>query len=226
MDLTLFDLDNTLLAIDSDHAWGQFLVDQGAVDAATHARENNHFHEQYQAGTLDIHAYQRFALQPLVDHPAARMRQLRAQFVTACIRPAIARHAPALIAAHRARGRCLAIITATNRFITAPIAELLGIEHLLATEPEIIDGHYTGNITGTPCFQDGKIKRLTAWRAAQPQAFARTWFYSDSHNDLPLLRQADTAVAVDADPQLAAAAAAAGWPHISLRGAVRPDFSV
>lgn len=226
MKLTLFDLDNTLLAADSDHLWGEFLVAEGAVDATDYARRNNQFYEQYRSGTLDVFEYQRFALQPLVDNPQPRMLTLREEFVAEYIRPVVARHAPALLAAHRARGHMLVIITATNRFITAPIAQLLGIEHLLATEPEISAGQYTGRVAGTPCFRDGKITRLAQWRESRPETFSHTYFYSDSHNDLPLLKRADTAVAVDADPTLAAFAASAGWPSISLRATAAPDFSL
>jgi len=155
-----------------------------------------------------------------------RMLALRERFIDECIRPAVARHAPKLIAAHRARGNRVVIITATNRFVTAPIAELRGIPDLIATEPEVVDGRYTGNIDGIPCYQDGKIKRLDAWLGRQPETFRHIYCYSDSHNDLPLLRHADTATAVDPDPQLATAAAGAGWPIISLRGAIAPAFSV
>lgn len=225
MDLTLFDLDNTLLAADSDYMWGRFLVTAGIVDGAFYERENDRFHEQYKAGNLDVHAFQRFSLQPLIDNPPQRMRALRERFIDEFIRPTVATHAPALIAARRNNGDCLAIITATNRFVTAPIAKLLGIEHLIATDSERVDGRYTGNIAGTPCFQAGKIERLDAWRAARPERFRRTRFYSDSHNDLPLLRHVDDAVAVDPDPQLAAAAEAAGWPIISLRGENAPPSS-
>lgn len=224
MNLTLFDLDNTLLAGDSDHLWGEFLVDEGLVDAEEYARRNNHFYYQYQDGTLDVFEYQRFALQPLVANPPSRMQVLREKFVSERIRPLVARHAPALIAAHRDRGHELVIITATNRFVTAPIAQLLGIEHLIATEPEMVAEHYTGRVAGIPSFQDGKVTRLAQWRKTRPQTFAHTYFYSDSHNDLPLLRQADTPVAVDPDSQLAAAAAAAGWPVISLRETAAPAF--
>lgn len=224
MDLTLFDLDNTLLAGDSDHLWGQFLIDEGVVDADIHTRANNRFYEQYQAGTLNVFEYQQFALKPLVDNPASRMQALREQFVRDYIEPMIAPHATTLIDAHRANGNLLAIITATNRFVTEPIAELLDIKHLIATEPEIVDGRYTGYVAGIPSFQEGKIKRLAAWRETRRETFSRTYFYSDSHNDLPLLRQVDTAVAVDSDPQLTAAAEQAGWPIISLRNAVAPDF--
>lgn len=226
MNLSLFDLDNTLLAGDSDHLWGQFLVDTGVVDGHAFARANDHFHGQYQDGTLDIFEYQRFILKPLVDNAIPHMQALRARFVADYIQPVVARHATALIQAHRAQGNVIVIITATNRFITQPIAELLGIEHLIATEPEMVDGRYTGQVAGTPSFQDGKIERLAAWRETRPETFAHTYFYSDSHNDLPLLRQADTAVAVDPDPQLSGAAEQAGWPIISLRDETAPNFAL
>lgn len=222
MQLTLFDLDHTLLAGDSDYLWGRFLVDEGVVDAEHYARENERFHAQYQAGGLDIHAYQRFALAPLLAHPVEQMQALRRDYVERIIRPLVARHAQALIAHHRDRGDTIAIITATNRFITEPIAELLGIDALIATEPEIVDGAYTGEIAGTPSFQEGKIERAQAWAADFAEPFEHVTFYSDSHNDLPLLRWADTAIAVDPDETLAAAAREAGWPIISLRGETRP----
>ncbi|MES1924531.1 HAD family hydrolase [Salinisphaera sp. T31B1] len=224
MHLTFFDLDHTLLADDSDYLWGRFLVDEQIVDATAYARENERFHAQYRAGNLDIHAYQRFALAPLLTQPIERMLALRERFVAERIRPIVARHTPALLAAHRARGDALAIITATNRFITEPIAALLGIDTLIATDPEIVDGVYTGEISGTPSFQAGKIERARAWVAEQACVFDQITFYSDSHNDLPLLRWADSAVAVDPDPRLTQAAAQAGWPVISLRGEQPPPM--
>lgn len=218
MYLTIFDLDNTLLAGDSDYLWGQFLVDEGIVERAHYERENQRFYEQYKAGTLDIHAFQRFSQQALIDNPIPMMLDLRERFVREQVAPVVAPAAPALIAAHRARGDALLIITATNSFITTPIAEHLGIADLLATDPEIIDGEYTGGIAGTPCFQDGKITRLDAWLEKQPQSFTKSWGYSDSHNDLPMLERADFAVAVDADAPLTKAAQQRGWAQISLRG--------
>src|SRR5699024_4581359 len=148
MNLTLFDLDQTLLAGDSDHMWGQFLVDMGPGERSVYEHANNRFYAQYKAGNLDVHAYQRFALQPLVDNPRTRMHCLRARFVTERVRPAIARHAPALISARRQAGDRIAIITATNSFITAPIVALLGMHQLIAPEPELVDNQYTGAIAG------------------------------------------------------------------------------
>lgn len=219
MNLALFDLDNTLLADDSDYLWGQFLVDQGVVDRSQYEQENQRFHRDYQAGNLDIHAFQRFSLTPLINHPRTQMLALRARFVDECIVPIIAPAAPALIAAHRQRGDEILIITATNSFITTPIAQHLGVAHLLATEPEIVDGGFTGRIAGTPCFQAGKIARLNQWLALQLHTFERSWGYSDSHNDLPLLEYTDYPVAVDPDEMLADTASQRGWPVISLRGA-------
>lgn len=217
MRLTLFDLDNTLLAGDSDYEWGRFLADEGVVDAATHTRRNEGFHADYLRGELDIHAYQRFCQQPLIDNPLETMLALRRRFVDERIRPLVAAGAPELIRQHRQRGDTLVIITATNRFVTQPIAELLEIPKLLATEPEIIERAYTGGIAGTPCYQDGKITRLQQW-LADNGPFDGTGAYSDSHNDLPLLEFSDRPVAVDPDEQLAAEAARRGWPVVSLRG--------
>lgn len=216
MRLTLFDLDNTLLAGDSDYEWGRFLVDEGVVDATEYARRNQAFHTDYLNGELDIHAYQRFCQQPLLDHPLAFMHDLRARFIDERIRPLVASGTNALIEAHKARGDQLVIITATNRFVTEPIAELLGISELLATEPEIIDGAYTGGIAGTPCYQDGKITRLHRW-LVDHGPFDGTSAYSDSRNDLPLLEFSDRPVAVDPDDTLAAQARERGWPVVSLR---------
>lgn len=215
MQLAAFDLDNTLLAGDSDYLWGRYICEQGVVDATEFRRRNDEFHEQYLNGTLDIHAFQRFALQPLIDNPPVTMQALRARYVADRIKPVIAAGAPALIDCHRRRGDTLLIITATNRFITEPIAELLGVEHLLATDPEIVDGRYTGRIQGTPCFRDGKITRLEEWLATHGP-FERITAYSDSHNDIPLLARADRAAAVDPDELLAEHARQQRWPVVSL----------
>lgn len=225
MQLTFFDLDNTLLAGDSDYEWGRFLIDEGVVDDSDYARVNDKFRAQYEAGALDIHAYQSFVLQPLIDEPAERMNILRERFVAERIEPIVARHAAAVVDYHRQRGDLIAIITATNRYVTAPIAELLGIGHLIATEPEIMDGAYTGAIAGTPSYREGKIARAEDFIARLGAAPERVSFYSDSHNDLPLLRWADRPVAVDPDPQLAAAAREADWPVISLRGPAMPAIA-
>ena len=218
MRLTFFDLDQTLLSSDSDYEWNRFLVEEGAVDSAHYVQANERFAADYAAGVLDIHAYQRFALQPLIDLPLEQVQALRRRFLAERIEPVVARQARPVIDHHQQRGDVVAIITATNHFVTEPIAELLGIEHLIATNPEIVDGRYTGAIDGTPSYQEGKIERAKAFVASQNTTFEHVTFYSDSHNDLPLLRWADTAIAVDPDERLAAAAREAGWPIVTFRG--------
>ena len=217
MQLAIFDLDNTLLAGDSDYLWGQFLVDQGLVDGDWYERENRRFYEQYKAGTLDIYEFCAFSLKPLTAHEPQLLYQWRQDFVRERIEPIVAAGTPTLLEKHRAQGDQLLIITATNRFITEPIAELLGIDELIATDPEMQDGRYTGRVAGLPSFQNGKVQRFKQWLEQQPQKFTRTIFYSDSRNDLPLLLLADQAVAVDPDEVLRAEAMQRGWPVISLR---------
>ncbi|MCP5195891.1 MAG: HAD family hydrolase [Gammaproteobacteria bacterium] len=218
MSLAIFDLDNTLLGGDSDYLWGQFLIEQGLVDGAYYERENQRFYTEYRAGTLDIHAFLAFMLQPLAEHPLTELLVWRNQFMTEKIQPILLPKADELLDRHRAVGDTLLIITATNRFITAPIAERLGVPHLLASEPEFVDGRYTGRSTGIPCFQYGKVERLDAWLAETGNDLAKSWFYSDSHNDLPLLSRVTYPVAVDPDVTLAHHAQQHGWPIISLRG--------
>lgn len=220
--LAIFDLDNTLLAGDSDYLWGQFLVEQGVVNGPQYERENRRFYEQYKAGTLDIAEFQRFSLTPLVRNPLDKMQELLRSFVESRVQPIIARHAPELLQRHRASGDELLIITATNRFVTEPIAALLGVPQLLATDAEIRDGRYTGEMRGTPCFQRGKVLRLEEWLSQRGERFGEHWFYSDSHNDVPLLEVADVAVAVNADPQLTELAQARGWRQLDLRSGELP----
>jgi len=217
MNLAIFDLDNTLLAGDSDYLWGQFLVEQGIVDGPSYERQNRLFYDQYKAGTLDICEFCAFSMAPLTQHDPAQLYAWRAQFVREKIEPIVAAGTPALLERHRAQGDRLLIMTATNRFITEPIAALLNIGDLIATDPEMKDGRYTGRVAGIPNFQEGKVQRLELWRAEQPEKFAHTYFYSDSRNDIPLLLKADTAVAVDADEVLLAEAKKRGWASISLR---------
>jgi HAD superfamily hydrolase (TIGR01490 family) len=217
MALAIFDLDNTLLAGDSDYLWGQFLVAQGLVDGALYAQENERFYRDYREGVLDIHAFLRFALRPLRDHPRALMEALRAEFLRESIVPIMLPAARALIETHRGEGDTLLIITATNAFVTAPIAAAFGVPHLIATEPEERDGVYTGEVAGVPAFREGKVERLDAWLAGRAEDLAGSSFYSDSHNDLPLLLRVDRPVAVDPDPQLRVEAQARGWSVMSLR---------
>ena len=220
VDLVLFDLDNTLLAGDSDYEWAQFLIDRGVLDRATYEAANDRFFEQYQAGTLDIREFLAFQLAPLARYPRAQLDAWHADFMAAKIRPMIGAPALDLVARHRDAGALCAIVTATNSFVTAPIAREFGVEHLIATEPEARDGAYTGAVAGIPAFREGKVARLEQWLAALGctlEAFPGSWFYSDSHNDLPLLERVTQAVAVDPDERLRSVAAARGWPVISLR---------
>jgi HAD superfamily hydrolase (TIGR01490 family) len=216
--LAIFDLDNTLLGGDSDYLWGQHLVELGAVDAETYATSNQKFYQDYVDGVLDNDAYLEFALQPLAVHAPGLLHHWRTQFIAEKIEPLILPAARELIAEHHRRGDTLLIITATNRFITEPIAELLGIEHLLATELELLDGRYTGKTAGIPTFREGKITALHHWAAQHDVDLAGSWFYSDSHNDIPLLEQVEHPVAVDPDDALRQHAEQRGWPIISLRG--------
>ena len=220
MRLALFDLDNTLLAGDSDYEWGQFLVDRGILDRATYEAQNQAYYEQYAAGTLDIHEYLGFALRPLAEHTPADLGRWHAEFMAERILPMMSDQARALVRSHLERGDLCAIITATNSFVTAPIAREFGVAHLIATEPERRDGRFTGRVAGTPCFRDGKLVRLEQWLAGLGRRMAEfevSTCYSDSHNDLPLLQRVTRPVAVDPDETLAREAGRRGWERISLR---------
>ncbi len=217
MSLAIFDLDNTLIAGDSDYLWGEFLVEQGRVDAQHYREQNALFYQAYQRGDLDIHAYLAFALAPLRGASPAQLLELHRDFMRQKITPILLPKARDLIDTHRRRGDTLLIITATNRFITAPIAELLEIPHLLASEPELVEGCYTGRATGTPCFQEGKVTRLNEWLRSTGERLEGSYFYSDSANDIPLLRAVSHPVAVDPDERLRTFALENAIPIISLR---------
>lgn len=217
MTLAIFDLDNTLIGGDSDYLWGEFVCERGLVDSADFATKNEQFYADYQAGELDIDAYLRFALTPLKGRPTAELNELHREFMAAKIQPIMLCAATALIEDHRQRGHELLIVTATNSFITRPIADALQIPELLACDGEIVDGVYTGEPIGVPSYHEGKVVRLRAWLAGRDTKLAGAFFYSDSHNDLPLLELVDNPVAVDPDDRLRAHAIAAGWPVISLR---------
>ncbi|MDP2111819.1 MAG: HAD family hydrolase [Thiobacillus sp.] len=220
MNLVLFDLDNTLLAGDSDYEWGQFLIAKGAVDGPHYEAKNKAFYEDYKAGRLDIYAFLAFALRPLATHAREQLDAWRAEYVETRVKPMIPQAARDLVNRHLNEADLVAVITATNSFVTGPIAKEFGIPHLIATDPEEIDGRFTGEVAGTPCFREGKVVRLERFLEAHGTRLDRldsSWFYSDSHNDLPLLEKVRHPVAVDPDPTLRTHAEAQGWPVISLR---------
>ncbi len=219
MALALFDLDNTLLAGDSEHAWGEFLIEIGAVDEENFRAENDRLYDEYLAGTLDIYESVRFQLGPLMEHPPETLRLWQEEFMNSCIEPMITPAAVALVEERRAAGDVLAIITASNSFVTRPIADRFGVRELLAVELERACGRFTGRVLGTPTFQEGKVLRLQEWIRSKGLSLGGSHFYSDSHNDLPLLQLVDYPVAVDPDPVLRAHAEAVGWPILSLHDA-------
>jgi len=215
--LVLFDLDNTLLAGDSDFEWAQFLIERGVLDREVFEARNQEFFDQYKNGTLDIHEFLDFQLKPLSRHPRRVLDDWHARFMQEKILPMVRPRARELVERHRADLRV--IVTATNSFVTAPIAREFGIDNLIATEPAQAGGEFTGGVSGTPCFRDGKVKRVEEWLAARGQplaSFAQSWFYSDSLNDLPLLKNVTHPVAVDPDDTLRAHARKHGWQIISL----------
>lgn len=220
MNLALFDLDNTLLAGDSDFEWAQYLISRGVLDREVYEARNQDFYEQYKAGTLDIHEFLDFQLKPLSRHPRRELDAWHADFMATRILPMVTGKGRELVRSHQAEGALTAIVTATNSFVTAPIARAFGIDHLVATEPERDNGEFTGRVSGTPSFREGKIARVEAWLAGLGhdwKSFGRSWFYSDSLNDLPLLGKVTDPVAVDPDPTLERHARKCGWPIITLR---------
>lgn len=217
MRLALFDLDNTLLAGDSDHAWGEFLCRHGIVDATAYKARNDAFYQDYLAGELDVLAYQNFCQELLGRSEMAQLQEWHRQFMAEFIEPIVLAKGEALVRQHHEAGDRVVIITATNRFITAPIAARLGVDTLLATECEMQGGRYTGRLTDTPCFQEGKVTRIERWLEETGQSLQGSYFYSDSRNDLPLLERVTHPVAVDPDPILREIAGQRDWDIISLR---------
>jgi HAD superfamily hydrolase (TIGR01490 family) len=215
--LAIFDLDNTLIAGDSDYLWGCFLADHGIVDRDFYEKENARFYEEYKAGTLDIFEFLRFSLKPLAENDFSTLTALRDDFMCDVIEPLMLPKSRQLVDRHRNDGNTLLVISATNRFITEPIVHRLGIRNLLSTEAEFFNGRFTGKVSGTPCFQEGKVTRIEAWLQEHHQTLDESWFYSDSHNDLPLLEKVTYPVAVDPDATLAEEAERRHWPVISLR---------
>ncbi len=219
MHLALFDLDHTLLPIDSDYEWARFLVRRGVLDGDHYERENDRFYRAYQDGSLDIFEFLQFQLAPLAAHPRATLDAWHAEYMREVIEPQITAKARDLVDQHRQRGDLLALVTATNSFVTAPIARAFGIDHLVATGIEERDGQFTGKPHGTPSFREGKIARTREWLASlghELGSFERSWFYSDSRNDVPLLEQVTHPVATNPDPKLHAIAQERGWPVIQL----------
>jgi HAD superfamily hydrolase (TIGR01490 family) len=215
--LALFDLDNTLLAGDSDYLWGEYLCEHNYVDAAEYHAGHDRFYRDYLAGKLDMDAFLQFQLGPLAGKSLAELEDRRRAYIDSKIRPVILERGRELIRRHRDEGHTLMIITATNRFLTAPIAKILEIDNLIATETELQDGRFTGRSFDVPSYREGKVMRLRAWLQQQEASLCESWFYSDSHNDIPLLEFCDHAVAVDPDDRLRAHAGEHNWPIISLR---------
>jgi HAD superfamily hydrolase (TIGR01490 family) len=217
MALAIFDLDNTLLGGDSDYLWGEYLVENKLVDSADYQRTNQHFYDQYLAGTMDIFEFSAFQFKPLADNAMITLAQWRDDYLAKKIDPIILPAALTLIEKHAQQNDTLLIITATNSFITTPIANKLGVPNLIATEPELLNNQFTGKVSGTPSYQQGKVTRLQAWLSQTGHSLEGSYFYSDSHNDLPLLELVDKPFAVDPDPQLKTIAEQRNWPILSLR---------
>ncbi len=217
MALTIFDLDNTLIDCDSDYEWGQFLVDKKLVDKSEYEVANKQFYEQYNDGTLDIIEYSAFSFKPLSLRSMEELAQLHNEFMQKVILPFIKPKAKDLVKRHRDQGDTLMIITATNTFVTAPIAQYFDIEHLIGVDPKIVDGRYTTEVEGTPSFKEGKVIRLNEWLEKNHQTMKGSTFYSDSHNDVSLLELVETPIAVDPDEQLEQIANDRGWQVISLK---------
>ncbi len=215
-DLALFDLDNTLLLGDSDYLWGEYLVEHQIVNGDYYHQENKRFYEEYESGSLNIHEFLAFSLKPLAENSLELLKDLHKNFMLEKILPIIPDSARELVENHREKNHTLLIITATNRFVTAPIAAELGIENLLATTPEMINGQYTGKVSGVPCFQEGKVTQLNTWLKANNTSLQQSWFYSDSHNDLPLLSKVTHPSVVNPDKTLEAYAEKYQWPIIRL----------
>jgi HAD superfamily hydrolase (TIGR01490 family) len=219
MKLALFDLDHTLLPLDSDQSWGEFTLELGWVDPATFQARNNAFYADYQAGCLDIHDYVRFSTAAIREQGAAAAAEAHALFMERVIRPALLPPALDLVATHRNRGERLVMVTATNEFITRPIAQAFGMEVLLAVELVRDEtGFFTGDIAGVPTLREGKVTRVQQWLEAQGLSLqdVEATFYSDSMNDLPLLEQVQHPVVTNGSPALKQIALARGWRILDL----------
>jgi len=217
MSLAIFDLDNTLIGGDSDFLWGEFIGEEGIVDANAYREKNEYFYQQYDLGTLDIYAWLDFCLEPLTRYSMTELQELHHRFMIQKIEPILLDKAQNCINRHKERGDTVLVMTASTSFVTAPIVKKYGINHLLATEPEIKAGRYTGGVSGMPCFQSGKIDKLMPWLQKNEETLTGSTFYSDSHNDLPLLELVDNPVAVNADKILTKIAEKKGWEVLNWR---------
>jgi HAD superfamily hydrolase (TIGR01490 family) len=217
MPLALFDLDNTLIGGDSDYLWGEFLCEIGAVDKEYYQDQNKYFYEQYCLGKLDIYAYSAFSMEPLSRYSMNELGKFHKQFMHEKIEPLFLLEAEKVVNKHRNNGDTIAVITASNNFVTAPIVNLLGIENLLATELEKISGSYSGKVLGTPCYKHGKVEKLKMWMERTGESIANSTFYSDSHNDLPLLELVTNPIAVNPDDELMKISIERGWTVLDWR---------
>jgi HAD superfamily hydrolase (TIGR01490 family) len=218
--LALFDLDNTLLAGDSDYNWSLFLISEGLLDAKTHHDRNEQFYADYKVGQLNIVEFLKFQLKPLSEHPKKFLDELHKKYMQKVIRPMMTVKAQNLVDKHKAAGDLCVVITATNSFVTKPIATAYGIEHLIGSDPEMVNGEYTGGVRGVPTYKEGKVTRINQWLAERGKKlsdFEISYFYSDSHNDLPLMKLVTNPVAVDADETLKKVAEEKSWPQMTLR---------
>ena len=220
MNLALFDLDGTLIPKDSDHAFGEFVITLGWADAADFRRRNDGFYEDYLAGRLDIDAYVDFATSPWRGRSDAELQRATERFLDIVVKPMLHPQALALVQRHQQAGDVVAVVTATNEFVTRPIARLFGVDELIATNlARDGNGRVTGRIAGVPSFREGKITRVQAWLAARGQTLAdfdHSFFYSDSTNDLPLLQRVSQPVATNPGPELERIALERGWPVLKL----------
>jgi len=217
MSLAIFDLDNTLIGGDSDFLWGEFIGEEGIVDTNAYRKKNEYFYQQYDLGTLDIYAWLEFCLEPLTRYSMTELQELHHRFMIQKIEPILLDKAQNCINRHKERGDTVLVITASTSFVTAPIVKKYGINQMLATEPEIKAGRYTGGVSGMPCFQSGKIDKLMPWLQKNEETLTGSTFYSDSHNDLPLLELVDNPVAVNADKILTKIAEKKGWEVLNWR---------
>ena len=218
MSLAIFDLDNTLIGGDSDYLWGEFLCDEGIIsDRQSFEKKNDYFYQQYELGTLDIYAWAEFSFEILSHYSINELEAFHLKFMAQKIEPILLEKAQDCINSHKENGDTVLVITASNTFVTAPIVKRYGINHLLATEPEIVSGRYTGKVSGIPCFKSGKIENLMPWLERNGESLKDSTFYSDSHNDLPLLELVDNPVAVNADKILAKIAQTKGWDILNWR---------